>query len=258
LGFDAGDVMRELDGQRVMPEVDAHRLRHALDGQRALREASRGVAMDYDLLRRKMMPEVIRNERMLRSVQVSAARIAGDVRTAEMVRRSVSTPLANFNVRIAETVRRSVSAPLADFNLRAAEMVRRSVSAPLADFSSHVLRQTSTFAIRDLGYSIAQAFEAQDIASAYSEGWRLRVMPYTRTSALQSILRVTSTFGPIVVPPDYDYEAPFDYHPDLQGWRIPETATESGEAIDVEELWAAVVAWAQGIAVHHRTEVLST
>jgi hypothetical protein len=37
---------------------------------------------------------------------------------------------------------------------------------------------------------------------------------------------------------------------------LPETATNSGGATEVEELWVKVVAFAQGIAVHHRTKVL--
>ena len=77
-----------------------------------------------------------------------------------------------------------------------------------------------------------------------------------RTPALQSFLKSATSFGPIVISPDYEDDEPFDYHPDLQGWRIPETATKSGEVLDDEELWTAVVAWAQGIAVHHRTKVL--
>jgi hypothetical protein len=78
-----------------------------------------------------------------------------------------------------------------------------------------------------------------------------------RTPALQSLLKSATTFGPIVISPDAG-DAPFDYHPDLQGWLIPETATESGDAIDVEELIKEAYAYAVGIARHHRTRTLLT
>jgi len=75
------------------------------------------------------------------------------------------------------------------------------------------------------------------------------------TSALWSTLKAATTFGPIVVSPDYEDDAPFDYHPNLE-WLLPETATVSGDTLDDEELWAVMVAIAQGIAHHHRTEAL--
>ncbi len=57
-----------------------------------------------------------------------------------------------------------------------------------------------------------------------------------------------------MVSPDYD-DAILDYHPDLRAL-IPKTATDSEDAVDFEELWAEVVAFAQGIAQHHHAEVL--
>jgi hypothetical protein len=68
-------------------------------------------------------------------------------------------------------------------------------------------------------------------------------------------LKTTTAFGPIVVTPDFDDDASFDYWPDLQ-WLFPDTTTEPEDAIDAEEVWAEVVAIAQGIAHHHRTKVL--
>jgi hypothetical protein len=118
-----------------------------------------------------------------------------------------------------------------------------------------VLRYGKMFGNLGLSSSVAQAFEAHRLASPYSEGWRLQAMRFTRTTALQSILRSSTTLGPIVVEPDYEDDTPYDYHPDLQ-WLFPETATESEDAVVVEETWAKVVAVAQGIAVHHRTKAL--
>ena len=48
----------------------------------------------------------------------------------------------------------------------------------------------------------------------------------------------------------------FDHQPDLRGWHIPETATASGDAIDVEELRAQIVAIIVGIARDHRTKAV--
>lgn len=81
-------------------------------------------------------------------------------------------------------------------------------------------------------------------------------MQLIRTSALLSTLKAATTLGPIVISPDYEDDAPSDYHPDLQGWLLPETATESGDAIDVEELRIQMVAIVVSIARHHRTKAL--
>jgi hypothetical protein len=59
-----------------------------------------------------------------------------------------------------------------------------------------------------------------------------------------------------VISPDEDAPFDFNYHPDLQGWLIPETATESGGAIDEVELKAEMVAFVMGIARHHHTKAL--
>jgi hypothetical protein len=37
-------------------------------------------------------------------------------------------------------------------------------------------------------------------------------------------MKAATTFGPIVVSPDYEDDAPFDFHPDVQGWLLPETS----------------------------------
>ena len=85
--------------------------------------------------------------------------------------------------------------------------------------------------------TLAQAFEAHGLESAHSAG----VDPARRLQSLhtfppRSVLNAATTFGPIVVSPDYEDDAPFDYHPDL-GRLLPETATNTGGATEVEELW---------------------
>jgi hypothetical protein len=97
-------------------------------------------------------------------------------------------------------------------------------------------------------------FEAHGLVSAHGAAWNLQRLQAIRTPGLQAVLKATTTFGPIVVSPDYD-DTPFDYSPDLRGL-IPETATESGDAVEFEELWAVVIAFAQAIAQHHHTEIL--
>jgi hypothetical protein len=121
--------------------------------------------------------------------------------------------------------------------------------------SNYARMQSDMLGYRGLRRSIAQAFESHGIDSANIAAWSLRRVQAIRTSALPPILKAATTFGPIVVSPDYKDDAPFDYHPDL-GWLIPETATESGDAIDLEGPWPQVVACAQGIAVRHCTEAL--
>ena len=59
-----------------------------------------------------------------------------------------------------------------------------------------------------------------------------------------------------MIPPDYDDDTPFDYHPDPKSWLIPETGTGQGNSLAVEDLWAEAAASAQGIAVYHRFQVL--
>lgn len=101
---------------------------------------------------------------------------------------------------------------------------------------------------------VAQAIEAQSFASINSADWRLRIVHSFRTPALQSILNSSTTFGPIVVSPD-DEAPPSSYHPDLQGWLIPETVTEFGEPIDVEELLSQVFTFAVDKAQQYRSNV---
>jgi hypothetical protein len=120
---------------------------------------------------------------------------------------------------------------------------------------SDVLKHAGMFGNLGLSSSVAQAFKVHGIASAYSRGWRLQIVQSMRTPAIQSVLKTATAFGPIVVSPDFADDAPFDYWPDLQ-WLIPDTTTEPGDTIDVEELWEEVVAFAQGIAHHHRVKVL--
>jgi len=71
---------------------------------------------------------------------------------------------------------------------------------------------------------------------------------------MQSFLNSATTFGPIVISPDEDVS--LGYHPDLQGWLIPEATTESGDAVDVEELRAQMVAILISIVRDHRTKAL--
>jgi hypothetical protein len=93
------------------------------------------------------------------------------------------------------------------------------------------------------------------LAPLSSSAWNLRHIKDVRTAAFRSVLKATTTFGPVVVSPDDEDDAPFDYLPELQGWLISETGAESGGAVDVEELWAEVVAFAVGIAQHHHSKV---
>ena len=105
-----------------------------------------------------------------------------------------------------------------------------------------------------LSGDIARALTSHGLGSAYGTAWNLHRVQSFRTSALQTLLKTVISFGPIVISPDYD-DAPFEYAPDLREL-IPETVTESGDAVDFEGLQAVVIAVAQAIAQHHHTEVL--
>ena len=102
---------------------------------------------------------------------------------------------------------------------------------------------------------VARAFEAHGIDSSYSADWVLRIVRPFRTPAMQSILNSSTTLGPIVISPD-DEDVPFDYQPDLQGLIIPQTATVSGEVVDVEELRAQMVAIFRSVAQGPRTKAI--
>jgi hypothetical protein len=186
-----------------------------------------------------------------RSIQGSMVHAIDDARIAEMGRTIAYTSLT----RVRDTLRTS---NVLDESMR---RVLPGLSRNLADLSyyaltqSDVLKQARTLAYLGLSSSIAQAFEVHGLNSASIAAWSLRSVQPIRTSALWSTLKAATTFGPIVVSPDYEDDAPFDYHPNLE-WLLPETATVSGDTLDVEELWAVMVAIAQGIAHHHRTEAL--
>jgi hypothetical protein len=274
MGFEASEVMRELDGQRVMREVDAQRVIREVDAQRVLRDSSHvasvsNVLRQYKQLTRdlsgidrtRQYKQLARDlsgmDWMRRSIQGSMVPAIGDVRAAEKISRTgVYDSLAGL-ISARHLASLTVSHVAPESARRRLPGLARNL-AGLSDYprlQSDVLKQGRMLAsVVGLSGSIAQAFDAHGLDSANLAAWILRSVQPVRTPALRSVLKSATTFGPIVVSPDYEDDAPFDYHPDL-GRLLPETATESGGATEVEELWAEVVAFAQGIAHHHRTEV---
>jgi hypothetical protein len=173
-------------------------------------------------------------------------------RLQEMLRSSgIDRRLASFQGSIAQSVARSVAPNLAR---SMAQSIAQSVARSVTPSMARSIESLRSAAMSSLSSSIMQSFEVHGFDSASIAAWSLRSVQSIRTSALPPILRAATTFGPIVVSPDYEDDAPFDYHPDL-GRLLPETATNSGGATEVQELWAEVVAFAQGIANHHRTKV---
>jgi hypothetical protein len=231
MGFDASEVGRDPDVERLL-------------------RSSYSPSMNY---------EVRRLQKMLRSIRIDPMppSFQGTIRSTDSMQASILSCLTRSPTEmIRDTFRVSHVFP---------ESMRRvlpGLSWNLTGLSNYppmpsdVLKPFTLFGSPDLSRSIAQAFKAHGLDSPNSPAWRLRRVQSLRTSTLRSFLKATPTFGPIVVSPDYEDDAPFGYHPDLQGWLIPETATESGGAINVEELWTVVVAYTQGIAVDHRTKVL--
>jgi hypothetical protein len=220
-------ILEDNEG-RIGMGFDASEVGRDPDAERLLR-SSYSPSMNYEVRRLQKMLRSFRIDPMLASFQDSIA---------HGVARSVAPNLAQS---MAQSVARSVAPSLA-----------RSVTPSMA----RSIESLRSAAMNSLTSSITQSFEVHGLDSASIAAWTLRSVQPIRTSTLRSFLKATPTFGPIVVSPDYEDDAPFGYHPDLQGWLIPETATESGGAINVEELWTVVVAYAQGIAVDHRTKVL--
>jgi hypothetical protein len=231
MGFDASEVGRDPDAERLL-------------------RSSYSLSMNY---------EVRRLQKMLRSIRIDPMppSFQGSIRSTDSMQASILSSLTRSPTEmIRDTFRVSHVFP---------EFMRRGLPGLSGNFTglsnyprmqSDVLKQARIFGHLGLSGSIAQAFALRGLDSANSAAWSLRSVLSFRTSALQSTsLKAATTFGPIVVSPDYEDDAPFDYHPDL-GRLLPETATESGGATEVEELWDVVVAYAQGIAVHHRTEAL--
>jgi hypothetical protein len=169
MGFEASEVMRELDGQRVMREVDAQRVIREVDAQRVLRDSSHVASVSNVLRQYKQLARDLSGmDWMQRSIQGSMVPAIGDVWAAEM------------------------------------------------SLSNYARMQSDMVGYRSLRRSIAQAFESHGIDSANIAAWSLRRVQAIRTSALPPILKAATTFGPIVVSPDYEDDVPFDYHPDLR------------------------------------------
>ena len=223
MGFDASEVGRDPDAERLL-------------------RSSYSPSMNYEVRRLQKMLRSIRIDPMPPSLQGSMVPIIGDVRSAEMIRRTgVNLSLAVFP----ETVRRGVPGLSGNFT-------------GLSNYprmQSDVLKQGRMFGNLALSGSIAQAFKLQWISSAHSSAWSLHRVPSVRTPALQSLLKSVMTIGPIVISPD-DEDVPLAYQPDLQGWLIPETATDMKDDIDVEELRIQMVATVVRIARDHRTKAL--
>ena len=106
-----------------------------------------------------------------------------------------------------------------------------------------------------LATSVAESFRFRGLDGFHGSAWSLHRAWLGSNPALSAILKNTTAFGPIVVRPDLEDDAPFDYHPDLRDI-LPDTGAEPEEDFDLEEWWAEVVAFAQGVAYHHRRAVL--
>ncbi len=268
MGFDANEVMRDLDVNRAMREMD---------GQRILRDSHVRSMSDYLQQHQKMLRSMGSIDRMVRSVG-GIDQMLRSIRGTDRIQPSILNSLQRGPVallRPAGVHSAGVYPPLLASireTFRASHTLRESVLRGLpgiagnhgvlshyARMQSDMMKQSRMLGHLGLSSSIAQVFESQGLASANIAAWNLRRVQSVRTPALQSFLKSATTFGPIVISPD-DEDTPFDfdYHPDLQGWLIPETATESGDAIDVEELIAEAYAYAVGIAQHHHTKALLT
>src|SRR5215212_5209757 len=208
--------------------------------------------MHYEVRRlQKMLRSFSGMDQMFRDVRVTAPVLslaraaAGGARFAEMNRAGLYADLAKQIVP--NSLR--LGPPVLSRNLTSVGYYPR--------MQSDVLKQARML-VGSLGLtsSIAQTFQLHGLDPANSTAWSLRRVQLIRTSALLSTLKAATTFGPIVISPDYEDDAPFDYHPDLRGWLLPETATESGHALDVEELRIQMVAIVVSIARHHRTKAL--
>ena len=106
-----------------------------------------------------------------------------------------------------------------------------------------------------LANSVAESFRFHGLDSFQGAAWNLRQVRLGNNPGLRALLKNSTIFGPIVVRPDYEDDAPFDYHPDLRDV-IPETDSSPEEGFDVEEYWAMVVAFDQGLAYLHHAPVL--
>jgi hypothetical protein len=246
---DAGRIVVGFDASQVGPDEDARRVLHGY---------SHFNSIDNILeQRRKMLRSFFGIDRMLRS-------FGGiDQMAPESSIRSQGLRLARFaGGNLVGTNTAGVYADLAK------RIVPESMRLGLPELSrnlagvghyprlqSDALRYGRMFGNIGPSASVSQAVRLQRIASTHSSLWSLHRVQSVRTSALQSLLKSMTAFGPIVVSPD-DEDVPLDYHPDLQGWLIPETATASGDAIDVEELRAQIVAIIVSIARDHRTKAV--
>ncbi len=205
-------------------------------------------------------------EQMLRSVQGSAARTIAAYRSSEALRPTYKVPIVNPNLLSTASLFRTPNYFGASKLFTFPTYGKPAMSEILAPSMGLVGRikypaprplftgpgYEGVFGNLGLSGAIARMFEAHGLVSAHGAAWNLQRLQYVRTPGLQAILKATTPFGPIVVSPDH--VVPFDYAPDLRGL-IPETATETEDAIDFEEMWSVVVAVAQGIAQHHHSKV---
>lgn len=253
MGFDVGKASQGLEQEEPMT---------LLDLRRVLRDVSSLPSVNDTLRQHRRMLHEISTGGFQQSIQASVSRALSAARAAHTASWDASASIAQINegLRASRIASESLRRGLPGFD--------RSLLHPnYARMQADTLRQRIR-AVRDIGSSVAsQMYEIQsassrgskmqEILSAHNDAWRIRRVQTLRTPALQHALKSTPTFGPIVVSPD-DTAPPSNYHPDLQGWLIPETTTDSGDDKDVEELVAVVFSYALGIAQHHRTRVLVT
>jgi hypothetical protein len=243
VGFDASKVEQYSDARRVFREYSHVNLINDILEQRR-KMLGRFGGIDLTLRSFGGIDQMARED-SVRSQGLRLARLAG----ANLVGTNTAGVYADLAKRIVPESMR----------LELPESIRN-LATSIGHYSpllSNAPRYGKMFGNMGLSRSVSQALKMQGLASAYSSAWSLHRVPPMRTPAIQALLKSMPTFGPIVVSPD-DAAPPSNYHPDLQGWLIPDTATDSGDAIDVEELVDIVFAYVLGIAQHHRTRVLVT
>jgi hypothetical protein len=242
VGFDAGQVEPDSDARLVFRASPfLYSVNDVLKQHRKLARKISGV--DRGLRNFGGMDQGVRDVRSS-NLALSAARLAG-----------ITNPVGASTASIYADLAKSIVPESMRLGLPG-------LSRTLANIGyyprpqSDALRYGKMFGNLGVSSSIAQAAraaQAQSFASINSADWSLRIVHSFRTPALQSILNSSTTFGPIVVSPD-DEALPSNYHPDLQRWIIPETATKSGEAIDVEELLSQVFTFAVDKARQYRSD----
>lgn len=105
--------------------------------------------------------------------------------------------------------------------------------------------------------SVARAARQLTFSGASAQFHLLSGFHYRRSAAFEAAVKVSTSYGPVVVTPEGPTPSPPSQRrsPSREG-SMPDTTTQTGDGVLLEDVWEDVMDITRFIAQHHRTKVI--